>query len=123
MANSSTLYTGAGKITFWNVSLDTEDTSITIDGDNNTGVVDHVCCLVFAMSYNNIAHTLTFESWNGTIATALPMLEFDGSIGMLERIGSAFIPSKFGQALRVKSTVVPVQYLFGISYDREFLRK
>lgn len=123
MANTSTLYTGGGKATFWSVNIDTADTSVVIDQNNLTGVNDHICILVYAMSYNNIAHNLTFESWDGTTATALPVLEFDGSIGMLERYGNALLISKYGQALRVKSSAQPVQYLFGISYDREFLRK
>jgi hypothetical protein len=123
MAHASTLYTAGGLATFWDVSIETADSPLVIDQLNPTGVAGSLCLLVFGMSYNNLAHTLTFESWDGTTATETPPLEFDGSIGMLERYGTVIIMSKLSQAIRVKSSAQPVRYMFGISYDREFLRK
>lgn len=125
MANSSVRYTGAGGGSWWIVNIDTINTYITIDQDNLAGdPLGRNQLLISALCYNNIAHDLTFNSYHPVtlVSTDLPTLEFDGSIGMLERFGPVFLPSKPGEILRVKSSAAPVQYLFAISTDQDFLK-
>jgi hypothetical protein len=123
MANTSTNFTNVGGASWYSIAIDTADTAIAIhETADNLGRCQ---LLIAALSYNNLAHNLTFESYNTTTATAtaFPVLEFDGSIGMLERFGKVIIASKPGEILRVKSSAQPVQYLFAVSYNEDFLKR